>query len=91
MDENEKYARARAKVQELKGFYTHLVTYILVNLGLFVVNLATSPQNWWFYYVTIFWGIGLAVHAIILFRTDAFLGADWEKKKIKEYVERNDE
>ena len=91
MDESEKYKRAREKVQELKGFYTHLLTFILVNLGLFVVNLATSPQSWWFYYVTIFWGIGLAVHAFTVFGTGAFLGSEWEKKKTKEYVERNDE
>jgi hypothetical protein len=29
-------------VKELKGFYTHATAYVLVNIGLFVINLLTG-------------------------------------------------
>jgi hypothetical protein len=40
--EDQRYDRAHARVQVLKGFYTHATAYILVNIGLFVINLLTG-------------------------------------------------
>jgi hypothetical protein len=40
--EQQRYERAQARVKELKGFYTHATAYILVNIGLFVINLLTG-------------------------------------------------
>ncbi len=45
MDEQARYEKARKRVEEIKGFYTHLLTYVLVNLALFVLNLITSPRS----------------------------------------------
>jgi len=36
---------------------------VLVNSGLFALNLFTSPQVWWFVWPLFGWGIGLAAHA----------------------------
>ncbi len=36
-----------------------------------------------------FWGIGLAFHAINVFGKNIFLGSDWEEKKIKEFMDKN--
>jgi hypothetical protein len=46
--EDQRYDRAHARVQELKGFYTHATAYVLVNIGLFVINLLTGGG--WFYW-----------------------------------------
>ena len=40
--EDQRYDRAHARVQVLKSFYTHATAYILVNIGLFVINLLTG-------------------------------------------------
>jgi hypothetical protein len=40
--EQQRYQRARARVQALKDFYTHATAYVLVNIGLFVLNLVTG-------------------------------------------------
>jgi hypothetical protein len=41
-EENE-YQKAKKRVKEMRGFYTHLVVYALVNLLLFLINITTSP------------------------------------------------
>jgi len=38
--EDQRYDRARAK--ELRDFYTHATVYVLVNIGLFVINVLTG-------------------------------------------------
>ena len=86
-DEGEKYKRAKSRVEELKGFYAHLITYIAVNLMLVVINLVTSPNHLWFYWVTVFWGIGIIWHAISVYGKR---GKKWEEKKIKEIMEKEE-
>ena len=40
---NERYYSAKKQVEEIKGFYGNLISYIVVNIGLVIVNLMTSP------------------------------------------------
>ena len=86
---DEKYEEARKHVKELKGFYQSLITYITINIILIIINLVTSPDSLWFYWVTIFWGIGIVLHAanVFIFK-GKFLGREWEKKKIKELMKK---
>ena len=55
MEKDDAYERARAKVEKLFGFYTHLAVYIIVN-----VYLQSST-------VAVLWGIGLFFHAFGVF------------------------
>ena len=55
MEKDDAYERARAKVEKLFGFYTHLAVYVIVN-----VYLQSSP-------VAVLWGIGLFFHAFGVF------------------------
>ena len=86
----EKYKMAKKRVDEIKGFYGHLFSYVGVNVILIVINLVTSPGAFWFYWVTVFWGIGLFWHAMGVFVFGKITGAGWEKKKIKEVMEEMD-
>lgn len=87
MAQDEKYIRAKKRVEQLKGFYIHLTIYILVNLMLFVINLLSDAGNWWFLYPFCGWGIGVLVHGLSIFTAGKFV-ADWEERKIKEYMEK---
>jgi hypothetical protein len=40
--QQQRYERARARVQAIKGFYVHASIFVVVNLGLFVINALTS-------------------------------------------------
>jgi len=62
--EDQDFHESRAAVRSLTGFFVHALIYIVVNAVLVFINLLTDPFNLWFYWVMLFWGIGLAFHAL---------------------------
>lgn len=88
---DESYQRAKNKVEELKGFYGHLIAYIFVNVFLAIVNILTTPNFWWFLFVTFFWGIGLVAHGLSVFMKRGIFSREWEERKIREYMEKDKE
>jgi hypothetical protein len=46
-----------------RGFAVHLFPYVAVVILLFIVNLTMTPKVWWFYWVALGWGAGVAFHA----------------------------
>ena len=80
--EEERYFKARKRVEEIKGFYGNLIAYIVVNIGLMVLNLLTSPGYLWFFWPMLGWGIGVISHAMQVFA----VGKNWEEKKIQEIM-----
>jgi hypothetical protein len=88
---DEKYEKAKKRVEELKSFYGNLATYAGINAVLIIINLVTSPGSLWFYWVTIFWGIGILIHAskVFIFK-GKFLGEEWERRKIKQIMENEE-
>ncbi len=91
MKEDERYKAAKERVSEIKSFYVHLFIYVIVNLGLFLLNILTSPTALWFYWPLFGWGIGLIAHAVSVFGLKGIIGKDWEEKKIKEIMDREKE
>ncbi len=91
MVNGERYEKARKRVEELKKFYGNLVTYVVINIVLMIINLVTNPNSLWFYWVTIFWGIGILLHAskVFIFK-GKLLGEEWEQKKIKEIMGKDE-
>jgi hypothetical protein len=87
--DEEKYMMAKKRVEEIKGFYGHLFSYVGVNVVLLVIDLVTGG-GLWFYWVSVFWGIGLFWHAMGIFVFGKFTGSSWEKKKIEEIMEGMD-
>ena len=61
----EDYKKAYREVEIEEGrrsFLAHLITYVLVNTMLIVINLMFSPNKLWFFYPLIGWGIGVLTH-----------------------------
>lgn len=86
---NPKYQEAQKHVRAERGFYINLVTFLIINAFLIIFNYITSPGNWWFYWVTLGWGIGLAFQAWGVFGKSQMFGSDWEEKKIQKYMDKN--
>ncbi|MCU0631903.1 MAG: 2TM domain-containing protein [Methanolinea sp.] len=84
---DESRERAKKRLDEVKGFYSHLSIFLIINVILILINVLTSPGQWWFYWVTIFWGIGLIFHASQVFGKGKILSSEWEEKKIQQYME----
>jgi len=82
-DKNKAYERAQKRVKEIKGFYGNLISYCIVIPVLIIINLTTSPDDIWFYFPMLGWGIGIAAHGMNVFA----VGKNWEEKKIRKILE----
>jgi len=89
--EEERYFQAKKRVEEIKGFYGNLIAYIAVNIGLMVINLLTSPEYLWFFWPMLGWGIGVLFHGMKVFNYMPFFGKEWEEKKIKEFMDKEEQ
>ena len=87
-----KYIRAKERVEELKKFYGNLTAYVIVISGLAALNYWVDGWRYmWFLWAAFGWGIGLFFHAIRTFNLNPFFGKDWEERKIKEFMKEEDD
>ena len=59
--------RAERRVAAKLGFRSHLFAYLLVNGGLVLLNLITSPNYLWCLWAMFGWGIGLIAHGFAVY------------------------
>ena len=64
MTEQELLKRARRRVALKTGWMIHALVYVLVNLALAGVNLASGGQRWHLFPL-LGWGLGLAIHGVV--------------------------
>ncbi len=76
-------------VRDIKGFYTHLIIYVLVIAILFVLNLIRKPDHFWVIWPAIGWGIGILFHGLNVFEVFNFFGPKWEKHQIDKRLRRD--
>lgn len=92
---DERYEIAAKRVKRIKGFYVHLIVYILVNIfiiaGNFINNSNKDPffWNWQTFSTALFWGIGLVAHGLSVFGKNLFFSSNWEEKKIQEFMDKD--
>ncbi len=68
--EQDIHRRAEERVERRMGFFTHLVTYLVVNAGLFLAWYFISDHGKgfpWFVIPLGGWGVGVIVHALGVF------------------------
>lgn len=86
-----KYLRAKERVEELKKFYNSLMWYVVIIPFLAWINYATNGWHYaWFLWAAFGWGIGLAFHAAKVYRISPIHSKDWEERKIREFMEEED-
>ena len=91
--EDAKYYEAVKRVKRIKGFYTHALVYLVINLMFVVINYQNLGEGesyfqWHNFITAFFWGIGLLAHGLSVFLPGMILGSDWEERKIKELMEK---
>lgn len=91
IQQQQSYLKAEKRVKEIKGFYSHLLVYIIVIPVIIYVNLTFVPGFHWFWFSLLGWGLGLLFHwfGVFGFRLLGF-GKDWEERKIKELMDNKD-
>lgn len=91
LDKENKYIRAKERVEKLKKFYGKLGTYLFFTAFLAGINYYTNQwRNMWFLWVAVFWGISILIEAGKTFGIAAMLGNNWEERKIKEMLEKEE-
>lgn len=100
--QEQNYIKAKKRVKDIKGFYVHLIVYIIINIfisGVIIYGLMVSGDsfseilsNFGVYSTWLFWGIGMFFHwlGVFGFKSIGF-GKDWEERKIKEMMDKDDE
>ena len=58
--------QARRRVGMKMGFYIHVLVFVLVNVGLFLLNLSVGGTRW-AHFPAFGWALGLAIHGIVVF------------------------
>ncbi|HAS6222081.1 TPA: helix-turn-helix domain-containing protein [Vibrio vulnificus] len=76
------------QVRAIKGFYSHLMTYVLVIGLLFAINLLTDSSYIWAWWPAMGWGIGIINHGLNAFEVFNLLGAKWERRQIEKRLGR---
>ena len=82
-------ARQEFIAERRQEFKQHLVAYVCVNAFLFVINLLTAPDFWWFIFPLLGWGMGLAMHAFEVSQTEGPKFEDaFERWYTRRYVKK---
>ncbi|MGM4982569.1 2TM domain-containing protein [Rhizobium sp. 11_C7_N12_5] len=76
------------KVRKIRGFYVHVVQYLLVVSILSAYNLIYMPRYFWAGWTIFGWGTGILIHGLKVFDRIPFLNGDWEKKQVERYLGR---
>ncbi|MCG9792422.1 2TM domain-containing protein [Flavobacterium algicola] len=93
---DERYNIAFKRVKRIKGFYVHILVYVLVNIFLISSSISREELEGGFNFnprlfsTPIFWGIGLVAHGLSVFGRNLFFGSNWEEKKIQEFMHKEE-
>lgn len=92
------YARARRAVHSLRRWYIHLTVYLIVNALLWSRFLFLGQPDWadgsrfhgptWPYGPTLFWGIAVIIHGLLVWTRVSRRGQAWEDRKVRDYLAR---
>ncbi|QBZ98010.1 2TM domain-containing protein [Flavobacterium sangjuense] len=88
-----KYQQALKRVKRIKGFYTHAVVYVVINIVIIFSKINFTGNGTWNFELrnlstAFFWGIGLLAHGMSVFMPTLLMGKDWEERKIKEFMDQ---
>ena len=76
-------------VRDIKGFYSHLIMYLIGAPAMVIASFFDSTDFAWYIWPIIGWGIGLAAHGLVVFEVFSLFGADWEKRQVEKRLHRD--
>ncbi|MFD0860831.1 2TM domain-containing protein [Sungkyunkwania multivorans] len=103
--EEARYQRAQKKVKDLKDFFSHVRAYVIINLLIIflrsgfvdVIRGRIDDQDfldwldWNVLLTPALWGIGLLAHGLYVYRDRFTFFRSWEERKIKEFMEKDEQ
>lgn len=100
---NKQTAREAAKkrVQELKGYYSHITIFVIVNVILYLLKTgmltsllpeAFPKESYYYDWINsniLIWTLILIVHTLIVFRDKFTFVKKWEQRQIQKYMDED--
>lgn len=86
--DDKRYVRAKEKVEKIKGFYSNLISYIVIIPFLAYINYRTTDFPWVIFPI-LGWGFGVVSHGMEAFGYSPFVGKNWEERKIREFMNKD--
>lgn len=88
-----RYQQALNRVKKIKGFYTHLMVYVVINIAIILSTINFDTDGSWnlemrHFSTALFWGIGLVAHGLSVFLPSFIMGNNWEERKINQIMEK---
>ena len=80
--------KAVRHVRNVRGFYSHLISYGVVIIALWVINLITPSSTLWVLWPAMGWGIGVFIHGFRVFKPFNLFGSEWKKKQINNRLKK---
>ncbi len=87
MSDDEIRKLAQRRVAAKRGFFSHLITYIIINAMLVVIWAINGGGYMWFLWVVGGWGVAIIFHflGVFVFSKE---GSDWEQNEIRKEIDR---
>lgn len=85
----EEEREALAYVRDIKGFYSHLVVYLVSVVAMVVAGLVFESGYPWYIWPALGWGMGVVAHGLAVFEVFFLFGADWERRQVEKRLRRN--
>ena len=76
-------------VRDIKGFYSHLIVYLISIAAMFVASFFSGTSYPWYIWPALGWGLGVAAHGLSVFEVFSLFGADWERRQVEKRIRRN--
>tara|TARA_R110000787_G_scaffold73456_1_gene163549 strand:+ start:168 stop:962 length:795 start_codon:yes stop_codon:yes gene_type:complete len=86
-EETEDDRKIRGYVKRQAAFNRRATAFGAITLLLFIINMATSPDYWWFLWPAAGFAVSLIIQGIMIFRGPHH-GKEWEERKINELKAR---
>ncbi|MDC6389421.1 2TM domain-containing protein [Maribacter sp. PR1] len=97
---NTKLKLAHKRLEELKGFYTHLTIYLVINTVLLILKFIGNSYYgetfmgpvWHFstFATWFFWGIGLFFHGMKVFYGRTLFSKNWEERQLQKFLKEDE-
>ena len=93
----EREEAARRYVEQLRAFYVHTTVFAAGMTVIFAVNLLTNLSAgiagewtaWWSAWALLGWGLGIAVHGlVVLLNRPSLASSTWEQRQIERMLGR---
>ncbi|WP_318309039.1 2TM domain-containing protein [Flagellimonas crocea] len=94
---------AKKRVKELKGYYRHILIFVVVNGFLYLLKIgalnsvlpdAFPKESYYYDWITtniLIWALILLVHTLIILRNKFTFFRKWEERQIQKYVDEDRE